>query len=154
MTRARAREAGLTTVELTIAVAVVALLAAIAIPSAIDYRQRVLVKQAVLDIRTMQTAIEQRRSEFSGLPNNLSFIDPLPLDPWGNPYAYLNLQSGDPGINGQRRRDKNMNPVNTDYDLFSLGPNGKAFAGIGDQLSLDDVIRANNGGYFGVASEY
>jgi general secretion pathway protein G len=53
-----------------------------------------------------------------------------------------------------RRRDRFMFPLNTDYDLFSLGPNARTTVSIGEALGQDDVIRANNGGFFGHASEY
>jgi len=53
-----------------------------------------------------------------------------------------------------RRRDRYMFPLNTDYDLFSLGPNGRTTVSLGESLGQDDVIRANNGGFFGTASDY
>lgn len=53
-----------------------------------------------------------------------------------------------------RRRDRYMFPLNTDYDLFSLGFDGRTAVSLGDTLGRDDVIRANNGGFFGVAAEY
>ena len=53
-----------------------------------------------------------------------------------------------------RRRDRYMFPLNTDYDLFSLGADGSTNVSLGQNVGLDDVIRANNGGFFGVASEY
>jgi len=53
-----------------------------------------------------------------------------------------------------RRRDGYMFPLNSDYDLFSLGPNGSTAISLGHVLAQDDVIRANDGAYFGPASEY
>ncbi|MBX3462035.1 MAG: prepilin-type N-terminal cleavage/methylation domain-containing protein [Planctomycetes bacterium] len=53
-----------------------------------------------------------------------------------------------------RRRDRYMFPLNTDYDLFSLGPNGRTSVSLGEIMGQDDVIRANNGGFFGLASDY
>ncbi len=53
-----------------------------------------------------------------------------------------------------RRRDRYLYPLNTDYDLFSLGPNGRTAVALGDSVANDDVIRANDGGYFGSASKY
>lgn len=53
-----------------------------------------------------------------------------------------------------RRVDRFMYPLNSDYDLFSLGPNGRTTVSLGETLGQDDVIRANNGGFFGVASDY
>ncbi|HZN40388.1 MAG TPA: prepilin-type N-terminal cleavage/methylation domain-containing protein [Planctomycetota bacterium] len=57
-------------------------------------------------------------------------------------------------IDQTRRRDRYLFPLNTDYDLFSLGPNGLTSVSLGESLAQDDVIRANNGGFFGTASEY
>lgn len=57
-------------------------------------------------------------------------------------------------IEPTRRRDRYLFPLNTDYDLFSLGPNGRTSVSLGESLAQDDVIRANNGGFFGSASEY
>lgn len=53
-----------------------------------------------------------------------------------------------------RRCDRFMYPLNTDYDLFSLGPNGRTAVSLGEAVGQDDVIRANNGGFFGIASDY
>lgn len=53
-----------------------------------------------------------------------------------------------------RRRDRYMYPLNTDYDLFSLGPDHQTAASLTESVGLDDVIRANNGGFFGLASNY
>ena len=53
-----------------------------------------------------------------------------------------------------RRTDRFMYPLNEDYDLFSLGPNGRTAVSLGEAVGQDDVIRANNGAFFGVASDY
>jgi general secretion pathway protein G len=53
-----------------------------------------------------------------------------------------------------KRKDQFLFPLNTDYDLFSMGPNHATAASLGETISLDDVIRANNGGFFGQASDY
>jgi general secretion pathway protein G len=53
-----------------------------------------------------------------------------------------------------RRRDRYMFPLNTDYDLFSLGPDTRTAVSLGETVGMDDMIRAHNGGYFGPASEY
>lgn len=53
-----------------------------------------------------------------------------------------------------RRRDRYMFPLNTDFDLFSLGPDRSTATSLGEPTGLDDVIRANNGAFFGVAANY
>jgi general secretion pathway protein G len=44
--------------------------------------------------------------------------------------------------------------LNADYDLYSNGADGLTVKNIGDADSADDIIRANNGAYIGLASEY
>ncbi|MCB9870239.1 MAG: prepilin-type N-terminal cleavage/methylation domain-containing protein [Planctomycetes bacterium] len=53
-----------------------------------------------------------------------------------------------------KRKDKFLFPINSDYDLFSLGPNGTTRPELTDKASLDDVIRANNGAFYGQAKDY
>lgn len=53
-----------------------------------------------------------------------------------------------------RRSDRYLFPLNSDYDLFSLGPDSRTAVSLGAPMAMDDVIRANDGGYFGLASKY
>ena len=97
------------------------------------------------------------------------------LDPWGRPYQYLRLANPsdngkgdgkdndkdkgkgkdmDPKEKGKPRKDHFLVPINSDFDLYSLGPDGESRAPLTAKHSRDDIIRANNGGYFGPASEY
>lgn len=146
---------GLTLIELLVALAIVGVLSALAIPAYVGYVERTHAKQAVLDIRGMEMQIERYRIDFGHLPNSLSAaMDPIPTDPWGNPYSYLNLQSGDPGINGKRRRDRSLNPINSDYDLYSLGPDGESKPQLNAKFARDDIVRANDGAFVGTAEEY
>ena len=75
-------------------------------------------------------------------------------DPWDNPYEYLNVQSNAPGTKGKRRKDKNLVPINSDYDLYSCGPDGVSVPPLTAMASRDDIIRANNGAFVGVAADY
>lgn len=53
-----------------------------------------------------------------------------------------------------KRKDRFLFPLNSDYDLFSVGPNGISLAALTDLKSLDDVIRADDGQFFGRAKDY
>lgn len=75
-----------------------------------------------------------------------------PLDPWGNPYQYLRID-GFTGL-GKMRKDKNLVPINSDYDLFSMGPDGKSVPPLTANSSKDDIVRGRNGKFFGTASDY
>ncbi len=144
---------GLTIIELIIAAAIVAVLSAVAVPQYLGYVQRTEVKQAVADIRTLEMSIGTYRTEMSVLPNNIAnIVDPLPSDPWGNPYQYANLQSGDKKI--KARKDKNLHPLNSDYDLYSKGTDGDTKIPLTAKASRDDVLRANDGAFVGLAEDY
>ena len=47
-----------------------------------------------------------------------------------------------------------MLPLNTDFDLFSFGPDTQSLPSITALVSLDDVIRADDGGFIGLARDY
>ncbi len=52
------------------------------------------------------------------------------------------------------RKDHFMVPINTDYDLYSMGADGKSLAPLTAKASQDDIIRANDGLFIGRASEF
>ena len=45
-------------------------------------------------------------------------------------------------------------PLNSTYDLYSKGKDGASAGPLTAQSSGDDIIRANDGGYIGLASGY
>jgi general secretion pathway protein G len=45
-------------------------------------------------------------------------------------------------------------PLNSDYDLYSRGKDGLSQPRITDPVSLDDVIRGNDGAFLGLAAKY
>jgi general secretion pathway protein G len=47
-----------------------------------------------------------------------------------------------------------MVPVNSDYDLYSMGKDEDSQAAFTAQVSRDDVVRANDGNFFGLAIKY
>ena len=55
---------------------------------------------------------------------------------------------------GAARKDGNLVPINTNYDLCSYGKDGKSKAPLRAKDSHDDIIYANDGGYIGLASEF
>lgn len=145
---------GLTLIELLLALAAVALLVAIAYPSYLQYIERSRNAQAMADIAAIEQAIARYRIQSNGaLPNSLSQIGKGELnDPWGNPYRYTRITSATPP--GQLRKDKNLVPINTDYDLYSMGADGASRGPLTAKTSRDDIVRANNGDFVGLASDY
>ena len=45
-------------------------------------------------------------------------------------------------------------PLNSTYDLYSMGKDGQSQSPLTAKASLDDVIRANDGGFIGLAAHY
>ncbi len=89
-----------------------------------------------------------------GFPTSLEAVnrDHL-LDPWGNPYRYQLIRGSDAG-KGAFRKDRFLVPINSDFDLFSMGPDGESTSPLTASVSRDDIIRANDGGYVGIAEFY
>lgn len=126
------RSRGLTLVEILIVLAIVPLLTGISIPTYRGYRERALVTDAVADMRIIEAQVDAYRVEYGKYPNSLTGVaEPPPKDPWGNEYEYLDVNSGAPGVAGKRRKDKNLVPINTDFDLYSKGPDG-AYIGVAE----------------------
>ena len=75
-------------------------------------------------------------------------------DPWGNPYQYLNLSDPKLKGKGQARKDHNLVPINSDFDLYSMGKDGASVSPLTAKASRDDIVRANNGRFIGRAKDY
>lgn len=73
-------------------------------------------------------------------------------DPWGNVYQYTNL--GTVKGSGKARNNKSLVPINSDFDLYSMGKDGASASPLTAKASRDDIVRANNRRFVGLASEY
>jgi len=144
---------GFTIIELVVAVAIIGVLGVLASASYNRYIEKARVHKASVDIVGIQFAIKQYEINNSVLPDDLGTIgQAAKLDPWGRLYVYVNLQ-GQNG-NGSARKDHKLNPLNSDYDLYSLGKDGLTKSQITQKDSLDDVIRAHDGAFVGLASDF
>jgi general secretion pathway protein G len=144
---------GFTLVELMIVIAIIGVLAAQAVPAYQDYIERVRVSLAITDIKEIALKLRTYHEDENIYPASLATIGAgEQLDPWGRPYEYLNLTSKEG--NGGARRDKSLNPLNSDFDLYSRGKDGRTKLPISQKDSLDDVLRANDGGFIDLASKY
>jgi general secretion pathway protein G len=52
------------------------------------------------------------------------------------------------------RKDHKLNPINTNYDLYSMGKDGVTKMQITQKDSVDDIIVAGDGGFVGLASDF
>ena len=51
-------------------------------------------------------------------------------------------------------KDSALAPLNTDFDLYSVGPDGDSRLPLTAAASRDDILRANNGAFIGRAENY
>jgi len=146
--------------------AIIVTLAAIAVPITQDYINRANVARTATEIRGLEKEIIYFKTEFGRYP---CFVDPWTsleqigrdnfLDPWGTRYQYRNLEDGPKGGDKKPqfcRRDRSFNPLNYDFDLYSVGPdrqvptNNQVTKGSG----ADDIVRAANGRYVGEGTKF
>lgn len=139
-----------TLIELLMALAIISILAILAQASYSSIMTNMRNNTAISDMYLIDVKIERFKTSNNTLPDNLSTLD-IPVDPWGNAYAYLVMAGA---TTGTKRKDHNLIPINSDYDLYSLGPDGKSSSPLTAANSQDDIIRASNGGYIGVAADY
>ena len=139
---------GYTIIEMLLAMGIVGALTGLAVPRVQVYLDQARVAQAIADI----AAIQSELLGYHPLPESLAEIGRGGfLDPWGNPYQYLKLSTK---TVGQARKDKFLIPLNSDFDLYSMGEDGATVGPLTAEVSQDDVIRANSGGFIGLASRY
>jgi general secretion pathway protein G len=149
------RTKGFGLIELMITLVIASLLLSIAVPAYDRYVDRAKEARAIGDIGAISIEIGkfQLRNN-NALPDTLGELGTdISLDPWDVPYEYLNIVTAEPG-NGAFRKDKNLNPLNSDFDLYSSGEDKDSKGPLSAKESRDDIIRANNGAFIGLAEDY
>jgi general secretion pathway protein G len=148
----RRSEHGVTLLELLVVVAAAVILASLAIPGYNGYITRSRNALAIGDIGTLSLQLYRWQASTRSLPATLAEAGlGAPLDPWGRPYVYQRVAGSN---NAQLRKDKNLVPINTDFDLYSVGPDGQTAKPLTNPKSFDDIVRANDGAYIGPGKSY
>lgn len=146
---------GFTLLELLVVVVILGVLSTMGLTA---YRAQIAKAQntkAIADLRFLEREILAYQAHSGRLPQDLETVgrDRM-IDPWGSPYQYLNFETiGNKG-KGKMRKDRFLVPLNTDFDLYSMGPDGRSVPPLTAKHSHDDLIRANNGVYIGPAANY
>ena len=152
------RPRGFTMVEMVLVLLILAVLAWVSVPAYQGYIARNKVLEAVTTVKKMSDAIHKFDVEKGGLPANVAAVDAAyqtsfatTNDPWGRAYVYLDLRASH-GAGG--RKDKALKPINSDFDLYSVGADGLTSASLTNANSRDDIVRARDGGFIGTAEEF
>ena len=165
--RSARRSWGFTLIEIMIVLAIIGLLSVIAGSKYLGYIEKVRVASAIASIRAIEVQLDDYVRSEKPLPATLAEIGmDDKLDPWGYPFEYLPFPTTAPGSGkagsnpkggsyiGEARKDHFLVPLNSDYDLYSVGRDGKTRPPLSAPDSADDVIRANDGAYIGLAANY
>ena len=144
---------GFTLFELIITLAIIGVVATIATPLYVGYVKEAKIAKAAADIAKISMDCTRFKNDCGIYPNSLADVraDQI-LDPWNKPYRYFRIEGSNQ--TGMMRKDRFMVPINSDFDLYSTGADGKSVTPLQAKDSKDDVIRANDGGYIGLAEGY
>jgi general secretion pathway protein G len=137
--------------ELAVMAAAASIAASFAIPAFNGYVERARVARAVSDIGTLSLQLYSYQQRANTLPASLVEAGLRGDDPWGRPYVYMRAADTS---RARLRKDRKLDPLNTDFDLYSLGPDGESALALPAAQSRDDVVRAADGAFIGVAANY
>ena len=150
--RSKSRRRGFTLIELLIVAVILGILASLALPMLGRVRDRAAIAKAIGDIRAIQQDLDEYQLTNGSFPANLAAVGRSGLlDPYGNPYQYLPITGKG---KGGFRKDRFLVPINSDFDLYSMGADGRSVGPLTAKASQDDIVRANNGGFVGLASQF
>ena len=142
-------------VEIILSIAVVTLFVAMMIPAALSLMSKARNRTALAGLVQIQEKVYEFHRANDRYPDDLGEVYPdgVPHDPWGAPYQYLNIADAE-NTRGKQRKFKDMNSINSDFDLYSMGPDGESVAPLIAESSRDDIIRGNNGRFIGYATNF
>lgn len=150
---------------------IIGILAALAIPKLSEVVEKARIARAIGDVKAIGRNLQEYEIEHGVYPVSLSQLGMGELeDPWGATYRYLRFESsvtngngngkgkggggGGGGGGGKPRKDRFLHPINTHFDLYSIGADGNTNTPLTAKASHDDIIWANDGGYVGLAEGY
>lgn len=147
-------QSGFNILELTATIALLGVISAMAIPAFNGYAERARTNRAIGAISRVSIELYRWRTNVGNgaFPASLEEAGiGIGSDPWGNTYVYTRVQGA---LLADLRKNKNLIPVNTDFDLYSSGPDGSSAPPFNAGPSQDDIVRANDGAFIGLAEDY
>jgi len=148
--RKQKKPIGFTLIEILVTLTILGILAGVAVPLYTGYIDQARNETAISDIRGCSLALARYYSDNGSYPDDLAVAGcATSPDPWGNPYQYLNVQTAK--NKGKMRKDRFLVPINSDFDLYSMGKDRISQIPLTAKASRDDIIRANDGAYIGLA---
>ena len=139
-------------IEMLLVLIIIGTVASIATPRLSGLVDGARAGAALGDLDALHIAIVSYVAEHDSLPPSLATIGWAGRrDPWNQPYMYLNFAGAIPG---NARVDQFGVPLNTGFDVYSLGKDGSSSPSIMTQASQDDILIGDDGGFIGLATRY
>jgi len=163
-------------------IAIIGLLTAAAVPTLLNYRSKATYAMVNSEIKMLEQEILLYKVNNMHLPDDLSHVTlGIMRDPWDNPYQYLKIakddedefdygngngngnDTGNDIANEENSEDKKKNkprkdlflvPINSDFDLYSMGKDGESRAPFTANASHDDIVRASDGKFIGLVTDF
>ena len=158
---------GFTLVELLVVITILGILTLSGMRAYAHFIDRARNTRAIAEIRLLEKEIMDYWDTNDNLPGSLNQIGrEAMLDPWKSRYEYINFEieanpeekwrtkGKDNKSQGKGKGLDKATAVNSDYDLYSRGKDRMSVPPLEDEASKDDIIRAADGRYLGLASEY
>lgn len=146
---------GVSLLEVLITVGIIGLLVGISAELYAKALEQSRDSRTANEMRLMERALTDCAATRGHLPDSLAEVGfGNAIDPWGNHYRYLRLDGANKDGKDKARKDRFLVPLNSDYDLYSTGPDGDSEAPLTATASRDDIVRAGNGAFVGVAEEF
>ncbi len=142
----------MTMIEMLLVLIIIGTLASIATPRLTGLIDKARGAAAIGDLDAIHTDIVSYVAQHDSLPPSLAAVGwEGHRDPWNQPYMYLNFGGAIPG---DARVDQFGVPLNTGFDMYSLGEDGASSPSIMTQASQDDILLGDDGGFIGLATRY
>jgi general secretion pathway protein G len=154
LTKHQQQAGGFSIAELLLILAIIAIVSSIAYPAYQGHVETSLVSRVIEEMKEIELIVENYKLDNGAYPDSLEDVGVNLLDPWGNPYQYLPIEGATKKAKGHQRKDHNLVPINSDFDLYSMGEDGASAPPLTAARSRDDIVRANNGTYYGYGSDY
>lgn len=146
---------GFTLAELIIVITVIGILSATGARAYGYFITRARNTRATAEIRILEKQIVDFVNTNDRIPDTLAELDRANMvDPWNSPYQYINFATTPKAGKKKRKKQDKGSPLNSDYDLFSMGKDRISAPPLTDDSSRDDIVRAGDGTYVGLASMY
>jgi len=156
---------GFTQIELIVVLGIIAALTITGMRVYSHFIDKAKNTRAIGEIRVLEKEILEFWQTNDRLPDTLGELGRAAMqDPWKTPYQYINFHSTSGADDIRRTTDKkdkgkgkgkgNSAALNEDFDLFSMGKDRMSSPNLTDASSQDDIVRADDGRYTGLASEY